>query len=199
MSLLRNISQTIIRSSNQPNIKTLCLASNVERCMQTRQAHSVIKTTQISRNCQNTYSGLKSLAKSNSFQINTSLKYSSEADGEKSDISARISGLVAKSDVVVFMKGVPSAPRCGFSNAVCQIFRMHNVEVDSHDVLEDEELRQGIKEFSNWPTIPQVYFKGEFIGGCDILLQMHQSGELIEELQKIGIKSALLTDEEGDK
>ena len=85
MSLLRNISQTIYRSSNQPNIKT-CLASNVERCMQTRQAHNFMRTIQISRNCQNTYSGSKILAKSNSFQINTSLKYSSEADGDKSDI-----------------------------------------------------------------------------------------------------------------
>merc|ERR1711978_117236 len=108
----------------------------------------------------------------------------SEADGDKSDISTRISGLVAKSDVVVFMKGVPSAPRCGFSNAVCQIFRMHDVPFEAHDVLQDEILRQGIKDYSNWPTIPQVFFKGEFIGGCDILLQMHQSGERIEELQK---------------
>ena len=119
--------------------------------------------------------------------------------GGDSDISKRISGLVSASDVVVFMKGVPTAPRCGFSNAVCQIFRMHNVNIESHDVLADEELRQGIKEYSNWPTIPQVFFKGEFIGGCDILLQMHQSGELIEELEKIGIKSALLTAEESKK
>jgi len=117
-------------------------------------------------------------------------------DGGNTDISKRISGLVAASDVVVFMKGVPSAPRCGFSNAVCQIFRMHNVEIDAHDVLADEELRQGIKDYSDWPTIPQVYFKGEFIGGCDILLQMHQNGELIEELSKIGLQSALLTAEE---
>ena len=70
---------------------------------------------------------------------------------------------------------------------------MHNVEIDAHDVLADEELRQGIKDYSDWPTIPQVYFKGEFIGGCDILLQMHQNGELIEELSKIGLQSALLT------
>ena len=124
-------------------------------------------------------------------------KHSTEAgDGGNSDISKRISGLVTASDVVVFMKGVPSAPRCGFSNAVCQIFRMHNVEIDAHDVLADEELRQGIKDYSDWPTIPQVYFKGEFIGGCDILLQMHQNGELIEELSKIGLQSALLTAEE---
>ena len=73
---------------------------------------------------------------------------------------------------------------------------MHDVTFASHNVLADEDLRQGIKDFSNWPTIPQVYFEGEFIGGCDILLQMHQSGELIEELEKIGIKSALLDEEQ---
>ena len=76
--------------------------------------------------------------------------------------------------------------------------RMHDVKFESHNVLADEEVRQGIKDYSNWPTIPQVFFDGEFIGGCDILLQMHQSGELVEELQKIGIKSALLTEENGD-
>ncbi|XP_013776493.1 glutaredoxin-related protein 5, mitochondrial-like isoform X2 [Limulus polyphemus] len=100
--------------------------------------------------------------------------------------------LVKKNKVVVFMKGDPDAPRCGFSNAVVQILRMHGVTYDSHNVLEDENLRQGIKEYSNWPTIPQVYVDGQFIGGCDILLQMHQSGEIIEELKKAGIRSALL-------
>merc|ERR1712226_1034536 len=104
-------------------------------------------------------------------------------------VNERIQKLVDNSKVVIFMGGVPEAPQCGFSNAVCQIMRMH-------DVLADEELRQGVKEFSNWPTIPQVYVEGEFIGGCDILLQMHQSGELIEELGKVGIKSALLTNDE---
>lgn len=94
------------------------------------------------------------------------------------------------------MKGVPDAPRCGFSNAVVQIMRMHAVPYESHDVLSDENLRQGIKDYSNWPTIPQVFINGEFVGGCDIMLQMHQSGELIEELKKVGIKSALLTAEE---
>jgi len=107
------------------------------------------------------------------------------------DVQKEISDIVVKNKVVIFMKGVPSAPRCGFSNAVVQIMRMHDVTYEAHDVLSDEELRQGIKDFSNWPTIPQVYMEGEFIGGCDILLQMHQSGELVEELSKIGIKSAL--------
>jgi len=115
---------------------------------------------------------------------------------EARDIQKEIADLVVKNKVVVFMKGVPSAPRCGFSNAVVQIMRMHDVTYEAHDVLSDEELRQGIKDYSNWPTIPQVYMEGEFIGGCDILLQMHQSGELVEELTKIGIKSALLEPEE---
>ncbi|XP_044255417.1 glutaredoxin-related protein 5, mitochondrial [Tribolium madens] len=107
-----------------------------------------------------------------------------------------IKNMVNNNKVVVFMKGVPEQPRCGFSNAVVQILRMHGVQYDAHDVLSDESLRQGIKEFSNWPTIPQVFINGEFVGGCDIMLQMHQSGDLIEELEKVGIKSALLLEKE---
>ncbi|ROT75374.1 putative glutaredoxin-related protein 5, mitochondrial [Penaeus vannamei] len=91
-------------------------------------------------------------------------------------------------------------PRCGFSNAVVQIMRMHGVNYDAHNVLADDSVRQGIKEYSDWPTIPQVFINGDFVGGCDILLQMHQSGELIDELQKVGITSALLEQEmENDK
>ena len=97
------------------------------------------------------------------------------------------------------MKGNPEAPRCGFSNAVVQIMRMHGVQYDAHDVLQSEELRQGIKAFTDWPTIPQVFINGEFVGGCDILLQMHQSGDLIEELKKAGINSALLKTDESAK
>ncbi|XP_067011881.1 uncharacterized monothiol glutaredoxin ycf64-like [Anabrus simplex] len=103
-----------------------------------------------------------------------------------------IEDLVKSNKVVVFMKGIPDEPRCGFSNAVVQILRMHGVTYVSHDVLKDEDLRQGIKEYSKWPTVPQVYINGEFVGGCDILLQMHQNGELIEELRKAGITSSLL-------
>ncbi|XP_022899948.1 uncharacterized monothiol glutaredoxin ycf64-like [Onthophagus taurus] len=110
-----------------------------------------------------------------------------------------IKNLVTKNKVVIFMKGVPDSPRCGFSNAVVQILRMHGVTYDSHDVLQDETLRQGIKDYSNWPTIPQVFINGEFVGGCDILLQMHQSGDLIDELKKAGIESALLGAEEPSK
>ena len=89
---------------------------------------------------------------------------------------------------------------CGFSNAVVQILQMHGVEgYGSYNVLEDEELRQGVKEYSSWPTVPQVYLGGEFIGGCDIVLQLHQNGELIEELKKVGIRSLLLDKAEEDK
>lgn len=114
-------------------------------------------------------------------------------------VNEKIDNIVKNNKVVVFMKGIPDAPRCGFSNAVVQIMRMHAVPYESHDVLSDENLRQGIKEYSNWPTIPQVFINGEFVGGCDIMLQMHQSGELVEELKKVGIKSALLTAEETKK
>lgn len=110
-----------------------------------------------------------------------------------------IEKLVKNNKVVVFMKGVPDAPKCGFSNAVVQILRMHEVKYDSHDVLDSDEIRQGIKDYTNWPTIPQVFIDGEFVGGCDIMLQMHQNGELIEELKKIGITSALLKEANEEK
>ena len=108
--------------------------------------------------------------------------------------------VVKKDKVVVFMKGVPEQPMCGFSNAVVQILRMHGVEsYGSYNVLEDEELRQRVKDYSKWPTVPQVYVGGEFLGGCDIMLQLHQNGELIDELQKVGLRSVLLDKAEEDK
>jgi monothiol glutaredoxin len=91
------------------------------------------------------------------------------------------------------MKGTPNEPRCGFSNAVVQILRMHGVDdYSSYNILENDDMRQAVKKYSDWPTYPQVFFKGDFIGGCDIMLQMHQSGDLVEELTKLGIRSALL-------
>jgi monothiol glutaredoxin len=94
--------------------------------------------------------------------------------------------------VVVFMKGTPEAPKCGFSNAVVQILKMHGVDkYDAYNVLEDDNLRQGVKDYTNWPTIPQVFIDGELVGGCDIMIELHQKGELINELKKAGIKSAL--------
>ena len=125
------------------------------------------------------------------YRLDVIKKFSSGVDIDTGS-KEHIQGLVDKSDVVIFMKGVPEQPMCGFSNAVVQILRMHEVTYDAHNVLDDQNLRAGIKEFSEWPTIPQVFFKGEFIGGCDILLQMHQSGDLVDELKNIGIESALI-------
>lgn len=122
------------------------------------------------------------------------------SDQEKKWTTGKFDEVVNKDKVVVFMKGVPAQPMCGFSNAVVQILGMHGVEhYGSYNVLEDDELRQGVKEYSSWPTVPQVYMGGEFIGGCDIMLQMHQNGELINELKKIGIRSLLLDKAEEDK
>lgn len=121
--------------------------------------------------------------------------FADNAAASKEDIDKLVKG----NKVVVFMKGVPSEPRCGFSNAVVQVLRMHGVDYGSHNVLENDAIRQGIKDYSNWPTIPQVFINGEFVGGCDILLQMHQSGELIEELKKVGIQSALLKQAEEEE
>jgi|SRR5690606_6724321 len=85
---------------------------------------------------------------------------------------------VKTNDVVLFMKGTPGFPQCGFSGQVVQILDYVGVDYKGHNVLASDELRQGIKEYSNWPTIPQLYVKGEFVGGCDIVREMFQSGEL---------------------
>ena len=99
-----------------------------------------------------------------------------------STVQARIEALVASSPIVVFMKGNKLMPQCGFSNNVVQILNALAVPIETFDVLSDMEIRQGIKEFSEWPTIPQVYVNGEFIGGSDILIEMYNSGELREKL-----------------
>ncbi|MDB3953702.1 Grx4 family monothiol glutaredoxin [Alphaproteobacteria bacterium] len=90
----------------------------------------------------------------------------------------RIQQEVNDNDIVLFMKGSPVFPQCGFSAAVVQVLTELNVKFKGIDVLEDPSVRQGIKEFSNWPTIPQLYVKGEFVGGCDIIREMHDTGEL---------------------
>lgn len=102
----------------------------------------------------------------------------------------RIQQEVSSNDVVLFMKGTPLFPQCGFSAAVVEVLERVGVEYASHDVLQDPELRQGIKEFTNWPTIPQLYVKGEFIGGCDIIREMYANGELADFLKEKGVKSA---------
>ena len=99
----------------------------------------------------------------------------------------RIANDIASSDVVLYMKGTPVFPQCGFSAATVQILTNLGVKFKAVDVLKDPEIRQGIKEFSNWPTIPQLYVKGEFVGGCDILREMYEAGELKPFLAEKGI------------
>ncbi|MBV5269309.1 MAG: Grx4 family monothiol glutaredoxin [Afipia sp.] len=102
----------------------------------------------------------------------------------------RIKGIVASSDVVLFMKGIPAAPQCGFSASVVQILSGLKVPFKGVDVLSDPQVREGIKSFSNWPTIPQLYVKGEFLGGADIVREMFQAGELTALLSDKGIMTA---------
>jgi monothiol glutaredoxin len=102
-------------------------------------------------------------------------------------LEQRIRGEIAANDVVLFMKGTPVFPQCGFSAAVSQVLNHLGVKFKGIDILVDPALRQGIKEFSNWPTIPQLYVKGEFVGGCDIVREMFESGELIELFNSRGI------------
>ena len=94
---------------------------------------------------------------------------------------------VKSNDVVLFMKGTPGFPQCGFSGQVVQILDYLGVPYKGINVLADDELRQGIKDYSNWPTIPQLYVKGEFVGGCDIIREMFQAGELQSHFEESGI------------
>ena len=94
------------------------------------------------------------------------------------DINKKIKSIIDSNSIVLFMKGTPDAPQCGFSMAVSNVLKHLNVNYKGINVLEDENLRQGIKDFSDWPTIPQLYIKGEFIGGCDIVKEMFEKGEL---------------------
>lgn len=106
---------------------------------------------------------------------------------EKKSITERIAEQVKASPVVLYMKGNPKSPQCGFSRAVVEVLRRENLaKYDYYNILEDEELRQGIKDYSSWPTIPQLYIGGEFVGGCDIVVEMHGEGTLAEALQKAG-------------
>ena len=98
------------------------------------------------------------------------------------DIKTKIENIVSKNEVCLFMKGVPDAPQCGFSMTVSKILKHLNIKYEAVNVLENEEIRNGIKAYSDWPTIPQLYIKGEFIGGCDIVKEMFEKGELKELL-----------------
>ena len=100
------------------------------------------------------------------------------------EIKEKIKNLINDNQVCLFMKGTPDAPQCGFSMAVSNVLKLLNVDFKGINVLEDENLRQGIKDFSDWPTIPQLYVKQEFIGGCDIVKEMFEKGELKKLLEE---------------
>ncbi|MCB1650775.1 MAG: Grx4 family monothiol glutaredoxin [Alphaproteobacteria bacterium] len=102
----------------------------------------------------------------------------------------RIQKEIDNNDIVLFMKGEAAFPQCGFSSLVVQVLSQLGVPFKDINVLEDNELRQGIKDFTNWPTIPQLYVKGEFIGGCDIVREMYESGELQDLLKDKGLLAA---------
>ena len=105
-----------------------------------------------------------------------------------SDIRTRIEDLLKGNKVLLFMKGTKQFPACGFSNAVVEILKKEGVAFETFNILADPEMRQGLKEFSNWQTYPQLYVGGKFVGGCDIVTELHQSGELAKELAEAGVK-----------
>jgi monothiol glutaredoxin len=105
-------------------------------------------------------------------------------------IHARIETLVTTNDIVLFMKGTPMFPQCGFSSTAVAILERLGVEFEGVDVLTDPEIRQGVKAYSEWPTVPQLYVKGEFVGGSDIMMEMYQAGELTAMIEAAGIARA---------
>ena len=107
-----------------------------------------------------------------------------------SDPHARIAEIVKGADVVLFMKGTPLFPQCGFSSKAIAILEHLGVDYGSVDVLQDQEIRQGIKAYSDWPTIPQLYVKGEFVGGSDIMMEMFEAGELHQLMEEAQVKAA---------
>ena len=112
-------------------------------------------------------------------------------DNIKIDLTEQIKNEIKSNDVVLFMKGTPVFPMCGFSAAVTEVLTKLGVKFSSVNILDSEEMREGIKKFSNWPTIPQLYVKEEFIGGCDIVKEMNESGELLELFNSSGIETKL--------
>ena len=95
---------------------------------------------------------------------------------------------VNENDIVLFMKGSPMFPQCGFSATAVEILNRMQLQFESVDVLQDDNVREGIKQFSDWPTVPQLYVKGEFIGGCDIMREMYEAGELHQYMQSVGFE-----------
>ena len=106
-----------------------------------------------------------------------------------SDINKKIKTIIDSNSIVLFMKGTPEAPQCGFSMAVSNILKHLKVKFEGVNVLENNEIRQGIKDYTDWPTIPQLYIKGEFVGGCDIVKEMFEKGELKKLLENKSLLS----------
>ncbi|RXK40997.1 Grx4 family monothiol glutaredoxin [Tremella mesenterica] len=143
--------------------------------------------------------GLRTLRTLPRLQVNRSTSLLAQQRHLSAEARKLIDDAVHTNPLVVFMKGTPEQPQCGFSRAVCQILDVQGVpreKMKTFNCLEDQELRQGIKEYSDWPTIPQLYVKGEFVGGCDIILSMHQSGELEKLLMKEGLVPEFLPEEQ---
>ena len=110
---------------------------------------------------------------------------------DTTDAKARIDEIVKSNDVVLFMKGTKTMPQCGFSSRVAGVLNFMNLDFRDVNVLEDNEIRQGVKDYSDWPTIPQLYVKGEFVGGCDIITEMTLSGELDQMFEQNGVQAHL--------
>ena len=105
------------------------------------------------------------------------------------DINKKIKNIIESNSIVLFMKGTPDSPQCGFSMAVSNILKHLKVKFEGINVLENNEIRQGIKDYTDWPTIPQLYIKGEFVGGCDIVKEMFEKGELKKLLENKSLLS----------
>jgi len=112
------------------------------------------------------------------------------SEQETQDVQAALGEAVKANDVLLFMKGTPTFPQCGFSSTVVQVLDYLGIEYQALNVLDDQAVREGVKVFSNWPTIPQLYVKGEFVGGCDIVKEMFESGELREFMDAQGVEMA---------
>lgn len=133
----------------------------------------------------------KAVKKSTDFEPTRLTKYiqqeikpaSSDEENTKDRLTLYIESLIKSANIMIFMKGKPSQPRCGFSKQLVELMAKNEITFESFDILENEEVRQALKEYSNWPTYPQVYANGEFVGGLDILKQLDESGELVETLK----------------
>jgi monothiol glutaredoxin len=112
---------------------------------------------------------------------------STSSTTDSQSVRIKIENTIKNNDIVLYMKGIPSAPQCGFSNQAVRILNQHGLNIHGVNILEDQVMRQAMKDFSKWPTFPQIYIKGEFVGGCDILTQMHTNGELKTLLQTHGL------------